>query len=71
MDNANSAVYKGYAFITNALVGYERKNLDVTLDVANVFDRTYAMEVTKSTAGALQYRPGSPISWMTRVSYYF
>ncbi len=71
VDNANSEKYKGYAYITSALVGYEKQNLDITLDVANVFDRKYAMEVTKSSTGALQYRPGAPLTWMARVSYYF
>lgn len=71
VDNANSEKYKGYDFITSALVGFERKNLDITIDVANVFDKKYAMEVSKSSTGALQYRPGAPITWMARVSYYF
>ena len=71
VDNANSEQYKGYAHITNALVGYEKNKLDITLDVSNVFDKKYAMEVTKSSTGALQYRPGAPISYMARVSYYF
>ena len=71
VDNANSEKYKGYDLIANVLVGYEKKNLDITVDVSNMFDKKYAMEVTKSTTGALQYRPGAPITWMAKVSYYF
>jgi iron complex outermembrane receptor protein len=71
VDNANSEKYKGYGLITSVLVGYEKKNLDVAFDVSNVLDKKYAMEVTKSTSGDLQYRPGAPITWMAKVSYYF
>ena len=71
VDNANSEKYKGYEFITNCLIGYERKNLDVTLDVYNIFDKRYAMEVTKEAGGTTRYRPGAPFSVMARVTYKF
>lgn len=71
VDNANSEKYEGYSFITNALVGYEKKNLDLGLDVSNIFDARYAMEVTKDSQGILRYRPAAPRTWMARVSYAF
>ena len=73
VDNANSFLYKGYAFITNANIGYETKKLDVTFDVYNVLDKLYAMEVTKDTSPTAveKYRPGAPRSLMVRVAYRF
>lgn len=69
VDNANSDRYRGYSFLTSALVGYERKNFDFTVDVNNIFDKKYAMEVTKDTE--LKYRPGAPLSMMARLTYKF
>jgi iron complex outermembrane receptor protein len=71
VDNANSAKYKGYEFLTNAMVGYEDKQWDITFDVNNVLDMKYAMEVTKDSTGADRYRPGSPISYFGKISYKF
>lgn len=70
VDNANSEKYGGYEFLTNVLVGYERKNLDIGVDIYNVFDKRYAMEVTKDNTGA-KYRPGAPLSMMARITYKF
>jgi len=71
VDNANSETYKGYEFITNALVGYERNGLDVSFDVYNIFDTRHAIEVTRDSGGAAKYRPGAPWTWMAKVSYKF
>jgi len=71
VDNANSETYKGYSFITNALVGYEWKGLDVTFDAYNILNTRYAVEVTKDSGGVARYRPGGPLSLMARISYKF
>jgi iron complex outermembrane receptor protein len=71
VDNANTEKYGGYEFLTNALIGYEKKNFDVTLYANNVFDKRYAMEVTKDTSGSTKYRPGAPFSLMAKVTYRF
>ncbi|MDD2851809.1 MAG: TonB-dependent receptor [Desulfuromonadaceae bacterium] len=71
VDNANSGTYHGYDFLTNAMVGYENKQWDVTFDVNNVFDKRYAMEVTKDSVGNDRYRPGAPISFFGKLSYKF
>jgi iron complex outermembrane receptor protein len=73
VDNANSSIYHGYGFITNANIGYEKKNLDVTIDAYNLFDRLYAIEVSKDTSPTAvdKYRPGAPRSFMVRVAYRF
>jgi iron complex outermembrane recepter protein len=70
VDNANSEKFRGYEFLTNALVGYEKKNLDISVDVYNIFDKRYAMEVTKDTTST-KYRPGAPMSVMARITYKF
>lgn len=73
IDNANSSLYQGYGYITNANIGYETRNLDVTFDAYNLFDRLYAIEVTKDTSPTAveKYRPGAPRSFMVRVAYRF
>ncbi len=71
MDNANSETYKGYKFLTNLLIGYEKKGLDIGIDIQNLFDKRYAMEVTKEVGGTTQYRPGAPLTMMARVTYKF
>ncbi|NTU43435.1 MAG: TonB-dependent receptor, partial [Nitrospirales bacterium] len=71
LDNANSETYKGYRFLTNILVGYEKKGLGVTFDVYNLFDKHYAMEVTKDSVGTASYKPGAPRTWMARLNYTF
>lgn len=50
VDNGNTEKYRGYDFLTNAFVGYEKGGLDITLDGYNIFDKHYAMEVTKEAA---------------------
>ncbi len=71
VDNANSDTYDGYAFITNALAGYEQGNWDVAVTVYNVFNKKHAMEVSKDTSGVTSYRPGAPLTWLASVGYKF
>lgn len=71
VDNANSEKYKGYEFLTNAMIGYETKRLDFVIDGYNIFDKRYAMEVTKEAGGSTRYRPGAPFSMMARITYKF
>lgn len=70
VDNANSEKYGGYDLLTNLLVGWEKGPWDLSLDISNLFDKTYAMEVTKS-ADDLLYRPGAPRTWFAKLSYAF
>ena len=70
VDNANSEKYSGYDFLTHLLVGWERGPWDLSIDVNNLFDKDYAMEVTKS-GDELQYRPGAPRNVFAKVSYSF
>ncbi len=69
IDNANTEKYHGYDFLTNLMVGYENKNWDISFDVTNLFDKHYAIEVTKDTA--TRYRPGAPITYFGKIAYKF
>lgn len=69
IDNANTEKYHGYDFLTNLMVGYENKNWDISFDVTNLFDKHYAVEVTKDTA--TRYRPGAPITYFGKITYKF
>lgn len=71
VDNANSAKYRGYSFLTNAMIGYENRAWDVTFDINNLFDKKYAMEVTNDSNGVNRYRPGAPISLFAKMTYRF
>lgn len=70
VDNANSEKYAGYDFVSKLMLGWERGPWDLVLDVSNLFDTKYAMEVTKS-AGALVFRPGAPRTYFAKLSYGF
>ena len=70
VDNANSERYGGYDLISKLLLGWERGPWDLAVDISNLFDRAYAMEVTKS-GDALRYRPGAPRSIFAKLSYAF
>ncbi len=71
MDNANTERYGGYTLLTNAMIGYEKGGLDVALNVDNLFDKRYAVEVTKDTRGVKRYVPAAPRTFMVRLTYRF
>jgi len=70
-DNANTGKYEGYSFLTNAMVGYERGGLDISLNVDNLTDKKYAVEVEKDTGGMKRYTPAIPRNFITRLTYTF
>ena len=71
MDNANTEKYKGYSFLTNAMIGYEKDGFDIGLNVDNMFDKRYAVEVEKDTGGEKEYTPATPRSFIIRLTYNF
>ncbi len=71
IDNANTEKYKGYDFITHAMVGYEKNTYEAAVIVENVFDRHYAVEVEKDTSGVVRYCPAAPRNFMIRLTYRF
>jgi iron complex outermembrane receptor protein len=71
MDNANTEKYEGYEFVTNLMLGFEKGRYDFSLLVDNLFDKRYAVEVTKDTSGEKDYTPAAPRSVMARFTYSF
>ncbi len=71
MDNANTEKYKGYAFVTNAMLGYERGPYHLSVNVDNLFDSRYAVEAEKDTQGVKRYTPAAPRTFMVRLEYHF
>lgn len=71
VDNANSETYEGYDWVTNLLLGYEKGAHAVALNVDNLFDEHYAMEVKKDTSGKLSYYAASPRSYLLTYRYHF
>jgi iron complex outermembrane recepter protein len=70
VDNANSERYPGYDFITNLMVGWEWVNWDLVVDISNLFDKRYAIEVTKD-GSELAYRPGAPRSLFAKLTFHY
>lgn len=60
MDNANTEKYKGYDFVTNLMVGYDKGPHSISLNVDNVFDKRYAAEVKKDSRGTQYYSAAAP-----------
>ena len=60
MDNANTEKYKGYELLTSLMVGYEKGPHRLSLNVENLFDQRYAVEVKKNTSGRKTYYAGAP-----------
>lgn len=66
---ANTGKYKGYEFLTNLYLGYERKNFEIGFSVYNLTNKKYAMEVTEDSN--TPYKPGAPRTWFVSASYRF
>ncbi len=71
MDNANTEKYKGYELITNVMIGYKMDGHMFQLNVNNLMDTRYAVEVTKDTSGNYDYAAGSPRNMMATYTYTF
>lgn len=71
MDNANTQKYEGYDLITDFMIGYERQNHNIQLNINNLFDKYYAMEASKDTSGNETYKAASPRSTMLTYTYKF
>ncbi|MEW8001689.1 MAG: TonB-dependent receptor [Candidatus Thiodiazotropha sp.] len=71
VDNANTEQYGGYDFVTNLLLSYQRGPHHISLNVENLFDKLYALEVKKSTSGDKTYAAASPRNAMLSYSYNF
>ncbi len=69
IDNANTEKYDGYDFVTNMMIGYERGPHSIALNIDNVFDKQYAVEVKKSSRGTKSYSAASPRTAMLIYTY--
>lgn len=71
MDNANTQKYDGFDFVTDLMLGFERNNHSIQLNVNNIFDKHYAMEATKDVYGNETYKAASPRNFMLTYAYKF
>lgn len=71
LDNANTEKYRGWEWVTNLSVGYAWGGHSLTLNADNLFDKLYAFEVKKDTAGKVTYTPAAPRSLMLTYRYDF
>ena len=71
MDTANSEKYKGYDFVTNLMLGYDKGSHAITLNVDNLFDKRYASEVKKDSRNTKYYSAASPRTVMVNYTYNF
>ena len=71
LDNANTEKYGGYDMVTSLNLGYSQGPHAVSLNVQNLFDQRYAVEVKKDTSGKKSYTPGSPRTAMLSYRYQF
>jgi iron complex outermembrane receptor protein len=53
------------------MIGFEKGKYDLSLIVENLFDKRYAVEVTKDTSGEKDYTPAAPRFVMARLTYKF
>ncbi|MCG7875216.1 MAG: TonB-dependent receptor, partial [Candidatus Thiodiazotropha endolucinida] len=71
VDNANTEKYGGYDFVTNLLLSYQTGPHTLSLNMENLFDKLYALEVKKSTSGDKTFSAASPRSAMLSYTYNF
>ncbi len=71
MDNANTQKYEGYKFVTDLMVGYEKKDHSIQLNIKNLTNKYYAMEASKDVYGNETYKAASPRSFMLTYAYKF
>ena len=71
LDHANSEKYGGYDFVTSVNLSYAKGPHDISLNVQNLFDKRYAVEVTKDTRGDKAFSAGAPRSAMLSYRYQF
>lgn len=71
LDHANTEKYKGWDWVTNLSVGYDKGPHSLSLNVDNLFDQRYAFEVKKDTSGKVSYTAASPRQLMLTYRYNF
>lgn len=71
MDNANTQKYEGYDLITDFMIGYEKNNHNIQLNINNLFDKYYASEASKDVFGVESYKAATPRMTMLTYTYKF
>ncbi|MDA7818471.1 TonB-dependent receptor [Sulfurimonas sp.] len=71
MDNANTQKYEGYDFVTDLMLGYEKNNHNIQLNINNITNEYYAMQAELGATGTYSYKAAAPISGMLTYSYKF
>jgi iron complex outermembrane receptor protein len=71
MDSANTQKYSGFKFVTDLMLGYERKEHSIQLNIKNITDKYYAMQAEKSLDGDVTYKAAAPRSMMLTYAYSF
>ena len=71
MDNENTQKYEGYDLISDFMLGYEKHNHNIQLNINNLFDKQYAMEASKDVYGIESYKASSPRTSMLTYTYKF
>lgn len=71
-DNANTERRGGYHFLTNLSIGYDRPRYSLLFNIENLFDKRYAVDVSKDATGSrINFTPGIPRTFIGYVSYKF
>lgn len=60
LDSANTEKYRGYAFLTSLGAAWTFGPHELLLDLENLLDERYAMQVVKDTSGKVTYSAGTP-----------
>ena len=71
MDSANTQKYEGYKFVTDLMIGYEKNEHSLQLNIKNITDKYYAMQADKSLDGDVTYKAAAPRSAMLTYAYKF
>ena len=71
MDSANTQKYSGYKFVTDLMIGYDKKEHSIQLNIKNITDKYYAMQAEKSLDGDVSYKAAAPRSAMLTYTYKF
>lgn len=71
VDNANSEKYQGYELISSLNLGYEQGQHALAVNIQNLADKRYALEVTKDSRGNLSYTPAAPRTFLLSYQYQF
>ncbi|MDR1995611.1 TonB-dependent receptor [Azonexus sp.] len=71
MDSANTERYGGWDWVTNLAASYQWRGHSLSINVDNLFNKRYAMEAKKDTAGKVTYSAAAPRALLFTYRYDF